>query len=171
MPGDSDPTSTSQEDTFFIKTLTDKITQDVDGFYSFENLKPGKYKLTFSYPSTPLGLAYSLQGQTSNDLDSDVDPNTGMTIIYTIGSGETNLDIDAGFMDVSDPVFSGIPTDVTVECNVVPDAPQIGTDITASDNLDTDVDISFSEVSTQGTGDNCSNYNYTITVDASIIEL
>ena len=34
MPGDSDPTSTSQEDTFFIKTLTDKITQDVDGFYS-----------------------------------------------------------------------------------------------------------------------------------------
>ncbi len=138
-------------------------TTDVNGFYTFENLKPGKYKLTFGFPTTPLGLGYALQGQTSNDLDSDVDPNTGMTIIYTIGSGEINLDIDAGFIDVALPILSGIPTDVIVECNAVPDAPEIGTDITATDNLDVDVEITFSEVSTQGTGDDCSDYNYTIT--------
>ena len=136
---------------------------DIDGFYIFENLKPGKYKLTFGFPTQPTGLAYSPQDQTSDDLDSDVDPDNGMTIEYTIQSGDNNLDVDAGFMDVSEPILIGAPTDVIVECDAIPSPPAIGTDITATDNLDTNVEITFSESTTQGPDNDCSNQNYIIT--------
>ncbi len=48
--------------------------------------------------------------------------------------------------DTTDPVLSGVPGNVTVECDSVPEPASP----TATDNCDGDVDISFSEVRTDG---------------------
>ena len=47
------------------------------------------------------------------------------------------------------PVLSGIPTDITSNCNGVPTVPPAGT-VTATDNCDTDVTISMAEVQVPG---------------------
>ena len=57
--------------------------------------------------------------------------------------------------DTTDPVLAGVPADVTVECDNIPDAATP----TATDNCDTDVDIVYTEVRTDGT---CPD-NYTLT--------
>jgi large repetitive protein len=57
--------------------------------------------------------------------------------------------------DSTDPVFDQLPGDLTVECNNVPLAPTI----TASDNCDLNVAITFAEVRTDGS---CPD-NYTLT--------
>ena len=46
--------------------------------------------------------------------------------------------------------MSGVPSDVTVQCDAVPAAAVIGTEVTATDNCDSDVDITYSEVRTDG---------------------
>ncbi|TVQ15115.1 MAG: hypothetical protein EA361_06315, partial [Bacteroidetes bacterium] len=59
--------------------------------------------------------------------------------------------------DTTAPVWSQtMPTDITVECNAIPEIP---TDIAATDNCDTDVQISFNEAVTAGTCENA----YTLT--------
>ncbi|MCB9300606.1 MAG: T9SS type A sorting domain-containing protein [Lewinellaceae bacterium] len=81
IPGDSDPTNI---DTTFTNG---------DGYYYFDVI-PGDYKVLFINPG---GLVFTDSNQGPNDaLDSDVDPTMGMTGVYTIGPGETNLTIDAG---------------------------------------------------------------------------
>ena len=45
--------------------------------------------------------------------------------------------------DTTDPVLAGIPANITVECDAIPAEPIIGTDITASDNCDSDVTITL----------------------------
>ncbi|MEX0329778.1 MAG: hypothetical protein AB3N64_00005, partial [Puniceicoccaceae bacterium] len=57
--------------------------------------------------------------------------------------------------DTTNPVLAGCPSDVTVECDAVPDPASP----TATDNCDDDVEISYSEVRTDG---NCPE-NYTLT--------
>ena len=57
--------------------------------------------------------------------------------------------------DTTDPELFGVPADVTVECDLVP-APAT---LEANDNCDTDVEITFAEVRTDG---NCED-NYTLT--------
>jgi len=52
--------------------------------------------------------------------------------------------------DITDPVLAGVPGDVTVECHEIPAVPTV----TATDNCDTNVDIVFSEVRTDGVCDN-----------------
>ncbi len=68
--------------------------------------------------------------------------------------------------DVTAPVFSGIPVNVTVNCESVPTAPGIGVvgGVNATDNCAPTPTITFNEVSTKGNNANlCSFYNYTIT--------
>ena len=109
-------------------------------------------------------MAYSPQDQGNNDgFDSDVDDN-GMTAPITITSALILTDIDAGLMDVEAPTFAGVPADETVQCDAIPTAPIIGAQLTATDNCDTDVDITFSETTTQsGDVSVCENNTYTIT--------
>ena len=57
--------------------------------------------------------------------------------------------------DTTNPVLVGAPSDITVECDAIPPAATLS----ATDNCDTNVDISFSEIITPG---NCAN-TYTIT--------
>ena len=60
--------------------------------------------------------------------------------------------------DTTPPSLDGVPADATVECDAVPTAPSLST-FDASDNCDTDVEITFAEIFTPG---ECVN-NFTIT--------
>ncbi|MFH0736664.1 MAG: SdrD B-like domain-containing protein [bacterium] len=64
------------------------------GIYSFLNLTPGDYYVKFGLPA---GYAFTLKDQGSNnELDSDVDPTTGKTVVTTLSNGETDNSWDAG---------------------------------------------------------------------------
>ncbi len=67
---------------------------DASGFYSFTNLIPGTYSVTFVLPSQ---YEFTLQDQGGDDdLDSDADPITGAAIQTVLVSGENDLSWDAG---------------------------------------------------------------------------
>lgn len=67
-----------------------------NGEYLFVNVTPGTYTLGFS--EYPTGLVPTTQGTNpSADDDSNVDPQTGKTSSFTLGAGEVNTTIDAGF--------------------------------------------------------------------------
>ncbi|MDH3648574.1 MAG: carboxypeptidase regulatory-like domain-containing protein [Saprospiraceae bacterium] len=70
------------------------VFTDLDGMYSFDNLEPGAYMVEIVYPA---GLSISPLNQGSDDsVDSDFNPTTDRSGIYTLGSGETDLTADAG---------------------------------------------------------------------------
>src|SRR5947209_5519967 len=65
-----------------------------DGAYQFFGLAAGSYQVEFVALA---GYQFSPQHQGSNNaLDSDADPLTGRTGLFTLTGGEQNLDIDAG---------------------------------------------------------------------------
>ena len=69
-------------------------TTDALGMYLFDPVPPGTYKLTFDLPT---GFEFSIQNSGSNDdIDSDVDPVTGMTDFFTLEDEDCDLSIDAG---------------------------------------------------------------------------
>ena len=75
--------------------ITQITFTDNDGFYLFDNLPPGSYKVTFIQPG---GYEFTGLDAIANDsLDSDADPNmNGMTVFEDLTSGELNLTYDAG---------------------------------------------------------------------------
>lgn len=76
------------------ETFQATATTDADGLYLFEGLAPGDYYLEFLPPA---GYLFSPQGQgTDAELDSDVDPGTGLTECLTLDTEESNLSYDAG---------------------------------------------------------------------------
>lgn len=65
-----------------------------NGMYMFL-VAPGNYKITFTKPA---GLLPSPANAGNNDaIDSDANPVNGMTQVFTLAGGETNLTFDAGF--------------------------------------------------------------------------
>jgi len=74
--------------------VTLNTSTDADGFYLFTNLVPGTYKLTFGQPG---GFEPTAQDQGTDDVDSDIDPSTLMTINTVLDAGESDLSWDAGF--------------------------------------------------------------------------
>ena len=76
--------------------------------------------------------------------DGSCEDNYTLTRTWTATDNCGNTEVEVQVItvqDTTDPVLSGVPTDVTVECDAVP-APATPT---ASDNCDTDVDIVFVE--------------------------
>ena len=74
-------------------------TTDANGEYLFngDTLLPGTYKVTFS--DLAPNHAFTVPDQGGNDAtDSDADPTNGMTPFVTVGSGESNLTLDAGLV-------------------------------------------------------------------------
>ena len=69
-------------------------TTDATGNYTFSNLLPGDYKVTFTIPT---GYTISPQDAGADDtIDSDVDPATAMTIVTTLDPGENDPTWDLG---------------------------------------------------------------------------
>ncbi|MCX8056048.1 MAG: CIA30 family protein, partial [Ignavibacteria bacterium] len=77
--------------------LKDSTYTDNDGYYSFDSLVAGQYKIKVIIPS---GFTFSPKDVGSNDLlDSDVDPSTGETSCINIdpqNCGENDVKWDAG---------------------------------------------------------------------------
>ncbi|MCP4125362.1 MAG: DUF11 domain-containing protein [Bacteroidetes bacterium] len=99
---------------------------DANGMYMFTDLTPGTYKVKFSNPVEEINgelitLFPTLQNQGSDESkDSDVDDDgfTGLSDPVTIVEGQTNLDVDAGYITPASPCVSPITASVSgVQCN------------------------------------------------------
>jgi len=95
-------------------------TTDVDGEYLFTNIQPGNYYIVFE---TPTGHLVSDPDQGGDDTkDSDVMNmiTTGASNIFNLSPGESELDIDAGFLNKNGIQDAGEPgvEGVTVELRI-----------------------------------------------------
>jgi hypothetical protein len=70
------------------------VVTDASGAYVFDGLMAGTYKITVKAPNEYMP---TVADATFDDKDSDVDMATMMTKVYTLGTGEYNSTIDAGF--------------------------------------------------------------------------
>ena len=86
-------------------TAIASTTTNASGIYSFTGLTPGvPYSVSFVTPTGYVSTSATIGG---NDVtDSDADPITGQTRSVTLGVGESNLNLDAGFY-----LQSACPTD------------------------------------------------------------
>ena len=95
--------------------------------------------------------SFSLSSQTSN---GGTCPEV-ITRIYTVSDVNHNFGACSQSIIVDDktaPVFANFPADITVQCTNVPSNAVIGTDVTATDNCDPSVTITFeNEQRTDGT--------------------
>lgn len=74
----------------------DSTTTDANGFYLFDGLKAGSYRVGFA--AQP-GYDFTTPGVGGNEaIDSNAYPATGLTAPIALGLGETNLTIDAGLV-------------------------------------------------------------------------
>lgn len=80
-------------------TALDMDITDSKGAYIFLNVEPNKnYFLEFS--NLPPNYQFTSQSAGNNtDTDSDVNPNTGNTFVFSPGSGDNLTDIDAGILN------------------------------------------------------------------------
>jgi hypothetical protein len=74
-------------------TLLASTTTDPYGYYSFGGLGAGTYQVEFA---APYGYSFSPRDATTDDLDSDADPSTGLTATLTLAPNEQRTDLDAG---------------------------------------------------------------------------
>ncbi len=72
-----------------------------DGRYLFENVSPGRYRLTFDLPAD---YRFTQSNVGDDDRDSDADPATGETAAYALISGERNLSVDAGLIQLTSSI-------------------------------------------------------------------
>ncbi len=81
-----------------------------DGSYSFTGVTPGEYRVEFVAPS---GFSFSLVDQGVDDTaDSDADVTTGRSPLFTLVSGQSEVDVDAGlYEDASVGDFVWVDTD------------------------------------------------------------
>ncbi|WP_291985854.1 SdrD B-like domain-containing protein [Candidatus Accumulibacter sp. ACC007] len=80
---------------FLASTTTANDGSGKAGYYLFNNLVPGDYKLEFIKPA---GYAFAKQDIGADGSDSDANPVNGMTVVTTLSSGENDLSWDAGLV-------------------------------------------------------------------------
>ncbi|NNC75740.1 MAG: hypothetical protein HKN93_09555, partial [Acidimicrobiia bacterium] len=68
-------------------------TTDSDGLYLFDDLRAGTYHVSFELPT---GFVFSPQNAAGDEVDSDVDPNTGIAGPIDLGKAEDDPTWDAG---------------------------------------------------------------------------
>lgn len=92
------------------------------GNYSFDNLTPGMYQIKFSNPG---GFTPTLKDEGDDDsIDSDMNWINGMTDIFTLSAGESNIDVDAGFIPNGN--FNGNPPSSYLETPNSKENQQVG---------------------------------------------
>ena len=88
-------------------TVIGTTTTDANGYYRFDNLRPGTYYLEFTLPP---GYQFSSQNSGGNNGgDSDADAATGRTVMITLGSGQVDLTWDAGVIIPVVPTPTPVP--------------------------------------------------------------
>ena len=70
-------------------------TSSAGGAYSFTNVPPGDFVVSFGLPSGYRYTTPNAGGDTN--LDSNALTNNGQTVVFTLTSGQTNNSIDAGY--------------------------------------------------------------------------
>ena len=68
---------------------------DVNGLYSFNGIKPGNYYVMINLATLPTNFEFTDRDQGADVTDNDFN-HMGMTDVFSLGSGENNLSIDAG---------------------------------------------------------------------------
>ena len=87
------------------------------GSYLFSGLAAGNYFVQFQPPS---GQLFTLRDAGVNDtIDSDPDPATGLTVVFPLAAGQSDLKWDAGLL----------PIDLSLTKTVNNDAPPVGTNV------------------------------------------
>ncbi|MEO1367266.1 MAG: SdrD B-like domain-containing protein, partial [Acidobacteriota bacterium] len=80
---------------------------DDDGRYAFAGLSAGEYYVVFGAPD---GFERTARARGSDGaVDSDADPKTGETLLFTFALGDLRLDIDAGLIEDSRPELLDAP--------------------------------------------------------------
>jgi len=124
--------------------LVATATTGADGAYSFDDLFPGDYKIIFGLPAIPTGLDFAPADQAGEDIDSDPNPETGMTEVFTLVSGDDRDDIDAGLIDVEAPTFT-VPADIMVMCDEDKSPATTGDVTDEADNCAEGLDATFED--------------------------
>ncbi|MEM6468605.1 MAG: SdrD B-like domain-containing protein [Planctomycetota bacterium] len=80
-------------------TVLETTASDDDGFYSFDGLEGGSYRIGFDLPSD---FVFTQQrGNVSDSLDSDVYRNTGLTDVVELADHEVTRSVDAGLYEAT----------------------------------------------------------------------
>jgi uncharacterized repeat protein (TIGR01451 family) len=91
--------------------VNEDMVTSADGRYLFTDLNQGLYSVTFVLPG---GYTYTLLNQGTEVLDSDADPAmNGMTASLPLSTPLAYLDLDAGFVPVSDCDISVVESTTT----------------------------------------------------------
>lgn len=72
---------------------------DDNGHYLFTDIEPGKYALHFTPPPEPES-ALTKSNVADDNLDSDANPETSRTDIFTLTTGQVDLSRDAGYFEL-----------------------------------------------------------------------
>lgn len=81
-------------------TTLETTSTNGSGFYQFTDLNPGDYKIMFNTPDDFTPSPQTGNASDGNNNDSDNDPATQMTEVFSLDSGEDNPTIDAGFIPI-----------------------------------------------------------------------
>ena len=74
-----------------------RTTSDAYGYYSFTDLRPGTYQVGVTLREG-CTLTYSF-GEPLGEIDSDIDPESGLSAEIALGSGQTLRSVDVGFTE------------------------------------------------------------------------
>lgn len=82
-----------------VNQVVSSCISDGKGRYAFMNVLPGTYYISFS--DLPEGAYFTTKNISGSPAanDSDVEPSTGRTAVFTVDKGTVQLDIDAGLIE------------------------------------------------------------------------
>ncbi len=82
----------------FGNTVLETTTSDINGNYLFDEVVPGSYIITVtSNDATFVATVKDANLDADDANDSDIDPATGASNLFTLNAGDDNQTIDAGF--------------------------------------------------------------------------